>query len=62
MSDRPIHVPPRLPGPRMVAVARKGNVVTVEMLCTDEYAAMALFDRLCGEADKDVQMSSRKRP
>ena len=58
-GDNPIKMPPGS-GPSVVAVARKGNVVTVEMLCSDEYAAMALFDRLCAEADKDVQESGGK--
>lgn len=51
MSEQPIHVPP---GPRQVSISREGNVVTVEMICSDDYGAIVTFERLCREAGKDV--------
>jgi hypothetical protein len=56
METDPVHVPPLPPGPQVVSVARKGSVVMVEMLCSDEYAAMGLYDRLCAAASADVSL------
>jgi hypothetical protein len=60
MDAGPIHVPPKPPGPRMVSVERRGNVVKVDMLCSDEYAAIALYERLCRAAEEDTSRPGRK--
>jgi hypothetical protein len=44
----------------MVSVERRGNVVKVDMLCSDEYAAIALYERLCRAAEEDTSRPGRK--